>query len=441
MKKYLYSSIAILIVAFGFTACIHTNAPEQSNSADISFTVKSGTSKSIPTVTFTEQEKGADGMFVLTNVDSLPYLTKPDSLIPVITGTRLKSITIMANDTTINYTANKDTLDFSNPIVIVCVSEDGSVEKTYKVVVNIHQKDPDLYVWTPKSNAIYSENAVSEKLVFFDSTLYFYVKSTANVKLYTSKDGVIWTSKTLSNFPSFDIKYIVKNTDKLYISEGNKVYVSEDGISWTEKTANAAITHLAFALNGQLFGISYNPNVLQKLDTTAMSWGGTVSLPSNFPVEGEAICVSNAISGNERVFVVGGKDADSNLLNTVWSTENGSHWTNLVSKNTDIFTPRQDVAVIQYDNILMSIGGRDNSGVLGIDDYFVISPDKGMSWFYSYSNMAMPIDFVLRFGCQAVINDNKTVMYFVGGQNDSGFTKDAWSVMKNSVLWEAINNE
>ena len=443
MKKYFNYLLAISVIALGFTAC-DINPPDQSKNADITFSVKSGTKTSIPSVTFERKDdaiiNGKDTIYVLTNKDSLPYLTKPDSLVPIIKGNTLSAIRVETKDTIIEKfdVSKPDTLNFSDTVTIITTAQDGKTTKTFKVVVNIHQHDPDLYTWTSQNNQIYTENAVAEKLLFFDSLLYLYVKTAANVKLYISENGEKWTSKTLTNFPnSFDIKYIVRNKNKLYIAENTDVYVSSDGISWTKKVAVTEIKHLVFALNGQVFGVFGalgEPEVLQILDTVSLSWNRTISLPSNFPVEGASICVSNGAAGNERVFFVGGKDAEGNLLSTVFSSENGITWRNLASINP--FSARRDVAAVQYDKVLMVFGGRDNSGVLGLSEYFRISPDFGVSWRNSYENMLMPIDLMPRFNCQVVINDDKTKMYFVGGQNDSGFVKDAWVVMKNSILWK-----
>jgi len=444
MKKYFNYLLAITFIALGFTACFNINEPEKSNSADITFSVKSGTKTSFTSVEFSKDDmKDEDGndYVLLYNKDSLPYLTKPDSLVPIISGIRLSSIRVETKDTIIEkFNVSKpDTLDFSEPVKIITESEDGKAKKTFVVVVNIHTKDPDLYTWTPQSSEIYNENAVAEKLVFFDSLL-LYVKTAVDVKLFTSKEGAKWTGKTLTNFPNFfDIKYIVRNKNKLYIAENQEVYSSFDGISWTKNDVATPIHHLAFALNGQVFGFLGNHNVLQILDTVSMSWTKNMPLPSNFPVENEGIFTSNSASGSERVFVVGGKDVGGNLLNTVWSSEYGSHWTNLASK--DVFSARIDIAVVQYDKVLMLFGGRDENGILGIDDYFAISQDFGISWRLPYTNMVMPIDLTPRINCQVVINDDKTKMYFVGGQNGSGFTRDAWVVMKNSVLWESLKQE
>jgi hypothetical protein len=47
--------------------------------------------------------------------------------------------------------------------------------------------------------------------------------------------------------------------------------------------------------------------------------------------------------------------------------------------------------------------------------------------------------FVPRINIQAALNKERTKIYFVGGQNGDGtWAKDAWVVMKNSVLWASM---
>ncbi|MDR2683891.1 MAG: DUF6242 domain-containing protein [Prevotellaceae bacterium] len=420
---------ALIAVSVVFNACLNTNGVEQSDNADvISFSLKTGTSQTFPTTTFNIDTVKK----LITNVDSLPYLTRIDSLVPVVGTVNASSIKVNGID---YKTTGMDTLNFSDTVKIVVKSENGKNTKEFNVVLSVHKADPDLYVWTPQKSGIYAESSVAEKLIFFNSKLNLYVKTTGGVvKLYTLENDENWQVKSLTNFPnSFDIKYIVRYANKLYIAENQEIYVSSDGILWTKHDANKDVNHILFVLNEQIYGI-FN-NTLQMLDTAVFSWSRNLSLPSKFPVEGGGICVANATAGNERVYVVGGKDSDGNLLNSVWSTENGMHWTNLASKN--LFSERQNVAVMQYDNVMLLFGGRNNSGVLGTNECFFISPDYGVSWRAPYDNMAMPIDLVPRFDCQAVLNDNKTVIYLVGGQNDSGFVKDAWKGFRNNMLWSA----
>ena len=441
MKKYFL--IAISVIAFGFTACLKTNPLVDSKNADISFNVKSATKTTFASVSFektaTIGEQG-DTIWLVTNKDSLPYLTKPDSLVPVISGSNLHSVVITTKDTTITYNAQKpDTLDFSQPVEIIATAQDKKTTRKFKVVVNIHQQDPDLYTWTPRKNNIYSENADAEKLLVIDNSQFLYIKVGGVVKLYVCEDEQQWQSKTLTDFPNnFDIKYIYQTNDSLFIAQNNKIHSSKDGIVWVEKTANGNIDNLLFELNNQIFGITKSDLKLYKL--VENSWEFVCFLPDNFPVEDMAICVTTSVSGAPRVFFVGGTDKDNNLTSAVFATHNGTHFSNLGATGT-WFTPRKNVAVIQYHNTVLMIGGQNSS--LIIDDYIYASYNYGASWHEPSPNMISDENiFVPRINMQSALNKEKTKMYFVGGQNGDGtWAKDAWVVMKNSVLWESMKNQ
>jgi hypothetical protein len=442
MKKTFHLLIVTVIVALAFSACLNTNAPAKSNNADIALSLKSATATALPSITFSRQDvNNADGTSVIytvfTNADSLPYLTKPDSLIPIISGNSLFSITIHTKDTTIEkFDASKpDTLDFSDTVQIVTVAEDEKTTKTFKIVVNIHQNDPDLYTWIPRQS-IYSDNATAEKLLVINATQFLYLKVGSSVKLYVCENEKDWTATNLTGFPNgFDIKYIFQTDDKLYIAQNNEIFSSQDGISWSSVSTATSIDNLLFSLNNEIFGITKSDLSLYRF--SGSDWEKILTLPDKFPVDGAGICVASSVSGSQRAFFVGGEDKDGTLLSSVWSTYSGTYFTNL-GATSNWFSPRRDVCAIQYDNEFMMIGGKDNALIIG--DFFYVSPDYGLSWREPYENMTSNEDiFVPRLNLQAALNKEKTKIYFVGGQNGDGtFVKDAWIVLKNSVLWESM---
>ncbi|MDR0828501.1 MAG: DUF6242 domain-containing protein [Prevotellaceae bacterium] len=425
---------ALIAVSLIFSSCLGNNSADLSDDANvISFSLKTGTSETFPTTTFTIDTIN----LIIYNVDSIKFLTRIDSLVPVI-GTNTAS-SIKINDTITYSTTTLDTLDFSDTVRITVTSQDKKNTKTFKVVLNVHQADPDLYVWDPLEDEIYSENTVQQKLFFFENSLNLFVKTNSGVKLFYSENcDTVWNTKSTTNFPNtFDIKYTVLLDNKLYIAENQQLYTSENGTNWTSETTTGSVNHLLFAMNGQVFGIDNSTLTLKKLNGTI--WENVTTLPSKFPVEGAGICVANSTAGNERVYVVGGKDSNGNLLNSVFSSENGSYWANLASKNW--FSPREEISVVQYDDVLMLIGGKDTNGVIINDEenkFFIISPDFGISWRAPYDNMSLPLDFVARFALQTAVNDDKTIIYLVGGQTDMEFLKDAWQGMKNSLLWQSL---
>jgi hypothetical protein len=429
MKKYLF-----LFISMGFAAisCVSTGEPDENKVPDITtFFLRNGAKDGISTtsIKFTINQDSAK----IYNTDSLPYLTKIDSLVPIISGAGISTIVI--NDT-IKYNFNDpDTISFRFPVKFFVTAKDGKTTKTYTVNVRVHQQDPGKYVWNgvKSPNEVYSATGTAEKLVFINEKLHLYVSTASGVKLYTSIDGSEWVESVISGFPnSFNIKYIVQTMEKLAIAQGNKIYFSTDGISWTEQTTSGSIDNLLFALNSKLYGIDYNSMKLYALSNT--NWEETVNLPTTFPISGEAIWVDNSTAGVERVFVVGGQDTGGNLLNSVFATENGRYWVNINSLNNS-FTARKDVALFQYDNQLMIIGGQGTSGLL-TSDIQLVSVDFGINWQTPVNNQQLTPIFLPRYNAQVVTNSNKTILYIVGGQtSNNNFIKDCWTCMKNELLW------
>ena len=99
-------------------------------------------------------------------------------------------------------------------------------------------------------------------------------------------------------------------------------------------------------------------------------------------------------------------------------------------------TPRRDVAVFQYDDKLMLIGGKDNSGIV-TTNYYIYSPDYGITWATATDKMKLNPLFSPRYNAQVVVMPKKKRIYIVGGRAaDGSFIKDVWAGGKNSLVWE-----
>ncbi|MDR3328060.1 MAG: DUF6242 domain-containing protein [Prevotellaceae bacterium] len=446
MKKYF---VILTILAAALTSCVDTSATAEDKNANItSFNVISATSTSLEySVAFTiNHDADGNGYGEIHNTDSLSYTTKLDSLRPIILGSALSSIVIMSGKDTVAYQYDGSTvtslpvIDFSDsiPVKIVTTAKDKKTTKTYSINVRGHKNDPNLYVWKGLTSQlqVYPDNAVGEKLLFFNDKLNLYINTGSAVKLYTSDNGSVWTENTLVGFPnSADIKYIVELSSKLYVFDNNSVYISSDGANWDQHGSSNTVDNMLFVLNEKIYGINNNELKLYELDTTSFVWSQKTTLSSTFPVSGAGICVDTSVTaGNQRAFVVGGEDLNGNLLNSVWSTENGSYWANLAITG-NWFSVRSGVAVFQYDNHLMMIGGKDASGVL-TDDFQLYSPDFGLSWKALLENMRINSLYVNRYNAQVALDKDKVKIYLVGGQTSSStFVKDCWLGMKNELAW------
>ena len=192
------------------------------------------------------------------------------------------------------------------------------------------------------------------------------------------------------------------------------------------------LTRLLFSMNNKVYalGTTDGSNRIMFESSDKTNWVNLGLAPENFPVSGFSVWVDAAPSGKMQVFIAGGRNAQGNLLSSVWSTENGSYWANLTAEK-EWFTPREEAAVVQYGGGLMLIGGKNDSGTL--TDKQWVSPDYGLSWKEADDKAKLPDLFVARFG-QSIIVDKDNYIYLIGGQTSSTFLKDVWKGRKNSAI-------
>lgn len=422
MKYRLFSICTLIIAILATTSCKPGDDAKSDNPNITTFTLTSAGTNKITSPTFTIDQINN----LIYNVDSMPYLSDLDSIILGINGVELSSIII--NDS-IAYTG-KDTLNLTqkDSIWITSISQNGLQSKKYLLEIRVHQVDPYKYVWKGVNSQIYTHAVNEEKLIYFNDQLCLFVNDGSTTYLYTSTDGDHWQSSTITGFPhSYELKYLVSNGRKLYIAQGTTIYSSEDASTWKQTTSATAIKHLLFVMNDKFYGLgeaSVGSYYIAEADTS-FAWTNLGNTPSGFPIEGAGICVASGSSGKERAYLAAGVDASNNLLNSVWSTENGAYWSNIGASGT--FSPRRDVAIIQYDSILMLIGGQDGAGP--VSDYQLISPNYGITWRLPNERIEISTLYTPRYLAQAVITDNRYI-YLVGGRTTTTWLKDAWRGFK-----------
>lgn len=436
MKKHLWL-LALVFCFIGFTACDTETDSEKTLSTVTSFKLKNGYQSKTDTIWRLEKYKFIIDTVTMTiyNEDSLPYQCRLDSLIPIISSSAEK---IYINDTIFyDHKANNfvpDTFNLNEPFVITTYAEKKGVSKTYTLELRVHQIDPEKYVWEGLNSEIYNLEATNEVMTHFDQSLWLFVETANGVNALQSADGKQWTRFATTGFPvGADIRTMVNWKETLYLYHDNKLYTSTDATTWSVKApGNDTITKLLFEMNGKLYAQAIESGTSTLYATTdGTTWENVATLPSNFPVSGAGIWRDTTLTGAQRAYVVGGRDAQGNLLNTVWCSENGEYWANMISKNW--FTPREDVAVVQYDSVLMLFGGRDANGL--VSDYQLVSPDFGVTWRAPRNDENISSLFTPRYAAN-VATDDRFYLYVVGGRNENRFIKDSWRGRRNRLLFD-----
>ncbi|MDE6854174.1 MAG: hypothetical protein K2J38_03870, partial [Muribaculaceae bacterium] len=155
MKKLPIISLTALVAAASFVGC----------NSDYKAIEVSSSSVLISAFSLTKDDSvltNLDSVFFsidlvngrIFNADSLPFGTRTDKLIPVIStleGASAINLTVTRSDgtdTVYNYLTNStDTLDFTNPVAIEIWSPSATISKRYTVQVNVHKLVGDSMVW------------------------------------------------------------------------------------------------------------------------------------------------------------------------------------------------------------------------------------------------------------------------------------------------------
>ncbi len=432
--RFIFPLLSILLLS----SCLGTtNAPTapSTNARFVSLTF--GTSVSNPNISTARFTLNADSI-TIENVDSLPFKTRIDSVQPTFTFVSYsKSILVFSpgykyNKDTLLITG-KDTVDFRQPVTLINYAADGIAHKDYKIKVNVHQVNPELYVWTKVKDVLYTPDGNNQRAVLFNNKFLFYVNNNTNNYLYTSSNGYDWTSATVSGMPANNnLRNIVEFNSKLYFTlNGTTIYTSTDGLTWTSAdytSQNYTFISLLFNFNGKLWAVTQNKTdqaYYFATSTDGSNWNFGSKISSNFPISDYSALSFSTRNGKPKVLVIGGYSATGTLLNTRWSTEDGIIWLDFSVENSSL-PAIAGASVISYDSKILLIGGKNESNATLVNPLRE-SIDEGLSWSTPDSTKNyLPNEFQPRF-YQSALVDKSNRIFIVGGQNQTTTFKDVWT--------------
>lgn len=396
------------------------------------------------------------GDSVIVNLDSLPYQTRIDSVNPTFTFTTSnRAFLYFINGDSVAI-SGKDTIDFSQVKKIRNYAADGVTARNYRIKINVHKVEPELYVWKRFEETLETENVLFQKTILHNDSLYYYFNDGTKAFLSKSKNGNIWTAKIeLSNFPTAtSLDDIKQFNGKIYITQdGSNIYSSANGSSWEKTTKDIEFKSLLFEFENKLWA------VVQSSDSTyhfANSSNGndwttlTTKFPDNFPIYGHTSLAFSTRTGKPKVLVVGGYKSDNTYSNTIWSSEDCNYWIDFSSSasaranSLSLLAP--GASIIKYDNKLLLFGA-EKKGERLTGDHLRLSIDEGYSWQKADElseirfgvksktpNVSKPgteKDTIIYTNMpfrtfQSVVVDGSKNIYVIGGKDALGLKKDVW---------------
>ncbi len=444
MRFFKYLSLCLVMAAF--TACWDNGDSDvtlSGNAELLSLTFKKN--DSIPYLETASFIVDNDSN-VIYNPDSLPFQTRIDSVYPTFSFKSTSgAMLIQAGDTI--YLSGSDTIDFSiTPTTLVNYPASGNKDSVmrYAISVNVHQVEPNLYTWSRMNEKAYTHGSGNQRLLNFKEKLFLYVSSGVNSYLHTSSNGgKDWTDLALNGLgKKNDFRTMVQMGETLYLSNDSVLYSSTDGVNWNSTSKSADVhryASLLFELNEKLHAVvvdKYGVYRFATMDGETSAWTLGANIPNDFPVEGFASLSYLTGTSKQKGLVIGGISARGAILNTRWSTENGSYWVDFTDAQPT-FGEMTNAAIVSYDDKFLMFGGTDGDSEI-IANSILESVDEGLNWYApdtAYNKM--PEEYKARTK-QAVAVGSDHNIYIVGGENRVDRFADVWKGRLNKLGFDEV---
>jgi hypothetical protein len=220
-------------------------------------------------------------------------------------------------------------------------------------------------------------------------------------------------------------------------------WYSTDGANWALATSNG------FDARSRLSSIVFNEKLWILGGGNYYAFGQAVWYTSN-GVTWETIADSlpflsrigqTTLVFNNKLWIIAGADQSfgsgllfSNLYNDVWSSTDGTTWTQVT--NSAAFSKRYRHTSVVYDNKMWVIGGNNNPGpwLSTMSNTFndVWYSTDGNTWTQTTNAAA----FSKRYDHTSVVYDNK--MWVIGGTDDTKFMGDIW-YSSDGITWTLLS--
>ena len=156
-------------------------------------------------------------------------------------------------------------------------------------------------------------------------------------------------------------------------------------VGWTAQTSQAP-----WNTRDRPVFLAYRPNTSQIMEMwilaggtgTTTSWvyrsqDGTTWAPATsnagYPVRKNA----GGLAFNQKLWLMGGEDRQGRKLNDIWSSPDGSTWTQIEPEGGTVWSARSDFGCIEFMNKIWVMGGLDGSGK-ALNDIW--NSEDGVTW-------------------------------------------------------------
>lgn len=449
--RYIVSILFVFAIILASCNNNQTNTIEVSSDARVSqFTFQTDTANpGLTEAVYKIEHSGDTGL--IYNVDSLRYMTRLDSVIPLIAFEATPGVVKYFLPDTIVVATGSDTLDFSRgPIILGVTASDMESEMWYQIKLTVHQVDPELYVWDKVKDAIFAPQSCETKAFYMLDKLYLLVNNGLSTQVYASSDGSTWQqlANQVASLPTpCDVRDIVLSNDTLYYIANNHLYRSTDALHWEVldySNKSYTLINMLMAYHQKAWCILEDNNqmMIATIEGDSIAVANNIQempngiLPTDFPISDFAAVEFVSSSERPRAMIVGGRSKDGSMKNSRWNFEYAPK-TGYRIKNFSITQPTfaslTGASIIQYDQQLIMFGGIDNDLAMRSD--MLCSDDEGMNWYIpDTTHNQLPASYKSRER-QSVVVDKENNIYIIGGQSQTEIFSDVYRGYLNSINW------
>lgn len=382
------------------------------------------------------------------NPDSIMYGTQLDSVVPKFTFAATPGAAVLTvGDTTIVLTG-KDTVDFTQrPIYLTVTSQDASNTKVYEIVATVHQVDPDLFVWTQLTPAVYPADNSEQQVLALGDKMVLVKNNGFCTSVFTSADGATWSSEQVpTGLPlTTRVRSIISDNSTLYYADDSLLYTSTDALTWQQTSyagSGFSLKTMLMAWNETVWALAEDNEGLLLANMQGGRLQPTTLRPrSPFPVSDFAAVAFESASNRARAMILGGFAEDGTALNTRWNfeyataiAENGGYRMQDFSIDRPQFTRLTGASVVWYNHQLYMFGGVDDEMQYQGRD-ILISTDEGVNWTRAdTAKCQLPETYTARQGQSVIVRDNE--IYVIGGESQTETFSDVYRGRLNSIDWE-----
>jgi hypothetical protein len=383
--------------------------------------------------------------------DSLRFGTRLDSVVPYITykATPGSATFYLPNDTIVS--TGYDTIDLTQkPVYLHVMASDMKTERWYRIDINAHKINPDLYVWEKLVDNIFPQQNCETKAFYINNQFVLFVNNGLSTQIYTSQDAQAWSKSGLQpNLPTpCHVRDIVQHNDTLYYIDKQKLYKSTNLVDWSARDYSSAgfePINMLFEYN-QLAWCIIQDRKTQRLmlatirqdqitPVTNIEEYSDGLLPKKFPINDFAATAFESSSERPRAMIVGGRSINGEPINTRWNLEYIKTTNTYRIKDFTISEPKfhtlTGASIVQYGGQLIMFGGIDND--LNWHTNILYSDDEGMHWYApDPANNQLPNEYQSRHQQSVIIYQNS--LYIIGGQSNSQSFSDVYRGQLNSLL-------